>query len=338
MRCRCGSSCGAGVGVFVAAGAGASFEPAAPGAGAPSSRCGRCLLAGPQGQVRAAVAVVADFEVQRVARAAAAERRQQEKGDAQDQVHAERRRIMRASPAQEFDGEHAGPEGERLQRAPDARVEIGEVAQQVPHQRAERQHADFGALSAVRAVLAAQHFAAIEAVLGRERAADEFLAVCQYPSLGRVAVAELFDALAAHARRVLAQVRLQRGPVTQPVLDDATDPVGRRHRLVVEDLGRQEPLELEHVRDVVAQPGVERRFDGRIGLEVDLVEDGFVVVVGRHGRKGSASGTITGRVHGYCSRPALPCLHTVLGGCPGHENGAACCGSWSWQGDDPGRR
>ena len=137
-------------------------------------------------------------------------------------------------------------------------------------------------------MLATQHLAAVEAVLGRKRATDEFLAVRQDPSFGRVAVTELCDALAAHARRVLAQVRLERGPVAQPVLDDATDPAGWRHRLVVEDLSRQEPVELEHVRDVVAQPGVERPFDGLIGLEIDLVEDGFVVVVGCHGRKGSA--------------------------------------------------
>ena len=227
MRCRSGSSFGAAAGVF---GVAAPVPPSAgvPGAGTPSSRCGRRLLAGPSVQVRAAIAVVADVEIQRVARVAAAERRQQEEGDAQDQVHAERRRIVRAPPAQELDGERAGPEGERLQRAPDARVEVRDVAQQVAHQRAERQHPDLRALAAVRTVLAAQHLAAVEAVLGRERAADEFLAVRQDPPFGGVAVAELLDALRAHARRVLAQVRVERGPVAQPVLDDAADPAGRR--------------------------------------------------------------------------------------------------------------
>ena len=83
---------------------------------------------------------------------------------------------------------------------------------------------------------------------------------------------------------MVAQVGVERRLVAQAVLDDAPD-TAFRSRVVAEDLRRQEPVELQHVRDVVAQPGVERALDGGVRVEVDLVQDGLVVVVGCHGAR-----------------------------------------------------
>ena len=102
----------------------------------------------------------------------------------------------------------------------------------------------------------------------------------------REAIAEARHALRLHARRVHRQVFVEGGPVAQPVLHDAADAPRRRAR-VLEDLRRAEAVELQHVRDVVAQPRVERGGDLRVGLEVDLVDDAVVVLRGLHARKGS---------------------------------------------------
>ena len=52
------------------------------------------------------------------------DRRQEEEHHAQHEVHAERRRVARASPAQELLGEQARPERERPQRAPHPGVRV----------------------------------------------------------------------------------------------------------------------------------------------------------------------------------------------------------------------
>jgi hypothetical protein len=121
-------------------------------------------------------------------------------------------------------------------------------------------------------VLPGEHLAAVEAVLGRDRAADELLALRQGArSLARLC-AEARDACGVHAGRVVAQIGVEGGRILQPVVHRAADlpvhPGGVR-----EHFGRQEAGQLQHVRDVVAEPGVERSLDGGVRLELDLVDD-----------------------------------------------------------------
>ena len=155
----------------------------------------------------------------------------------------------------------------------------------------------------MRTVLAAQHFAAVEAVFGRERAANEFLAVGQHAPACRVAVPELLDALLPHAWGMVLQVGIEGSLVAQPVQDGAAYPPCGRLGVVVEDLGGQEPVELQDIRYVVAQPGIEGGLDACLCLEINLVQDGFVVVVGCHRPKPSARASISGQVR-ICGRKA----------------------------------
>jgi len=86
------------------------------------------------------------------------------------------------------------------------------------------------------------------------------------------AVTEAGDAGRTHARGMLAQVRIERGLVDETVLHDAPDPRVGRGRLL-EDLGRQEARQLQHVGDVVAQPGVEGVDEIAVDLQLDFVDD-----------------------------------------------------------------
>ena len=139
----------------------------------------------------------------------------------------------------------------------------------------------------MRAVLAGQHLAAIQAILGGDGPGDEVFAVGEDAPIRREAVTETLDPLLPHPRRVEAEVVVERGLVAQPVLDGASHPALGRAR-VTEDLRCLETGQLEHVGDVIAQPGVERRLDPGVRLEVDLVDDACVLDEPDHGGKGSA--------------------------------------------------
>ena len=135
---------------------------------------------------------------------------------------------MRATTAQEFLREQTGAERQRAQRAPDARVPVEDVAEKVLDEPPERDHLHLGALPAVRAVLAGEHFAAVQAVFGRDRPADEVLAMREDPALGGVAIAEKLGTTRAHPRRVHREIRVERCLVREPVLDRPADPAGGR--------------------------------------------------------------------------------------------------------------
>ena len=219
MRWRSGSSFGAVAGVFAAR----SLRAAVPGAGTSVPARAALPSAGPELHVRAALAVVADIEIELVARIC---RRPSSAGRT--------RRSGSGTCGTAANSACAGRAGTRRVSVPGLNASGFSVRQmreskfvmspkQVAQQRAEREHPHLRALAAVRAVLAAQHLAAVEAVLGRERAADELFPVRQHASFGRVAFAELLDALRPHAGRVVAQVGVERRLVAQAVLDDAPD-------------------------------------------------------------------------------------------------------------------
>ncbi len=154
-------------------------------------------------------------------------------------------------------------------------------------QTPEREHANLRALAAVRTVLTREHLAAVEAVFGGDLAANELLALRHGPwTLARLS-AEACDAGGVHARGVVREVAVERGLVLQPVLDRAAD-LARDWRRVREHFGREEARQLQDVRDVVAQPRVERTLDGGIRFELDFVDD---LACAReylaHGRKGT---------------------------------------------------
>ena len=187
-------------------------------------------------------------------------RRQQEERDAQDQVHAKRRRVARAPSAQVVLGKHARAERERQQRAPEARVEVRDVAEQVAQHaptatapgpsRAARSASSAGRVSTSPQL---RQFS-VETVprMNSSRCASD---------RGRsdaVAIAELRD-----ARSVACGTHGREGTSSSAAWSRRRYWTVRRIRpgtlaVVGEDLRRQEPGELQHVGDVVAQPGVER--------------------------------------------------------------------------------
>ena len=124
----------------------------------------------------------------------------------------------------------------------------------------------------MRAVLSGEDFAAVQAVFSRNRAAYEFLAVREHAVGGREAIAEQRRSLRLEPRCVVLEIAIECRAVAQAILDRAPDSIARRDGRC-KDLRRQETRELQHVRDVVAQPGIERALDGRVGVEVHFVDD-----------------------------------------------------------------
>ena len=80
----------------------------------------------------------------------------------------------------------------------------------------------------MRAMLTGQHFAAVQAVLGRDGAGYEVLAMCEDAALRGVAIAEELDASRTHPRRVNREICVERFLVGEPVLDRPADPPGGR--------------------------------------------------------------------------------------------------------------
>ena len=80
------------------------------------------------------------------------------------------------------------------------------------------------------------------------------------------------------------QILVERRLVGEPVLDDAAYAAGWCGT-VTEYLGRAETRQLQHVRDVIAEPGVERSLDRGVRLEVHFIDDACVLGEPDHGGK-----------------------------------------------------
>jgi hypothetical protein len=88
------------------------------------------------------------------------------------------------------------------------------------------------------------------------------------------AVAETRDTIGAQARRVLAQVAVERGRVGQRVLHAQCDPRRRRRWFQhFQDARAGEAGQREDLGDMCVQPAPVFRGDAGIDVEVDLVHD-----------------------------------------------------------------
>ena len=172
----------------------------------------------------------------------------------------------------EFPRQLAGAQREHAQRPPHAAVEVQQRVRDVARDLFHGKHVNVGSLAALRAVLAGDDRAAVEAALRLVGRGRQLVPRLEDAPLAVHAATEALRGLCPHARRVVLEVVIE----CRDALDAVTDPPPlalARRRFRDLDIGAVEARAGEDVAHVAGQPRVIVRDDVRVELALDFVDE-----------------------------------------------------------------
>ena len=166
----------------------------------------------------------------------------------------------------------AGAQREHAQRPPHAAVEVQQRVRDVARDLLHGKHVNVGSLAALRAVLAGDDRAAVEAALRLVGRGRQLVPRLEDAPLAVHAAAEALRGFCPHARRVVLEVVIE----CRDALDAVTDPPPlalARRRFRDLDIGSVEARAGEDIAHVAGQPRVIVRDDVRVELALDFVDE-----------------------------------------------------------------
>ena len=200
------------------------------------------------------------------------DRRKREEQDADGEVEPERREVFLVPARDELAGQLAGAQREHAQCPPHAAVEVQQRVRDVAGDFLHGKHVHVGGLPALRAVLAGDDRAAVEAARRIEGRRRQLVPRLEDAPLALHAAAESLRGFRAQARRVVLEIVIECRDALDPVADAPPLALARR-RFRDLDVGPVETRAGQHVPHVSGKPGVVIRDDVRIELALDFVDE-----------------------------------------------------------------